>query len=403
MFSPRLATRRLLAVALALGAAAACRPAKAPGAKVRIESGLVSPRGDWVLLRGSPRPGAPPVAFLRNSGSGREVPLGIVPAAEPSQRSFAFAADGSRAVWMREPPGAGRATFELVTLDLDRRDAEPARIGEMFDVLPQPALSPDGRRTAVLAGRVLHVFDASTGEADVSRELPDWRMPRSVYFAADGHVRLYPRSRLEPPVSSNHDLLELDPATGEIVAAGRVPAESAGILFRPDAAGSLAFLLDRKRSRVSLCDAQTGDVRAVLPVAGELRGGGFLAGGRVAAVFRTETGGTAVRIFDSGGREKGSLDLVSIPAAVALLGEPADGRLVIATNPVGANSPRSWSVLALDLANRRVMRTWAGLAPLDPLEFWTAPALPELSRRAEIFVLDSNGMTVRLDASGGSS
>ena len=376
-----------------------CRPA-ASGARMRIESGLVSPRGDWALVRGSPRAGAAWSAILRNPASGREVPLGLVPAGEPAQRSFAFAADGSRAVWMRERTGSGRATFEVLALALDRPEAAPSRIRESVDVLPQPALSPDGRRAALLVGRVLEVFDAATGATEASMELPDWRMPRSLYFAPDGHLRLYPRSRLDPPGTSVHDLLELDPAAGDLVAAGRVPVYSRGTLFRPAAAGTVAMLLDGTRSRVSLCDAQTGEEHAVLPKAGELRGAGFLAAGRVAAVYRSASGGTSVRLFDAAGREQAAMDFSSRPAAVAILAEPADGRLVIATNPVGANSARSWSILALDVPGRRVARTWPGLAPLDPLEFWTAPALSEVSRRPAVMVVDSKGRLVSLDPAG---
>jgi len=367
---------------------------------MRIESGLVSPRGDWALVRGSPRAGAAWSAVLRNPGSGREVSLGLVPAGEPAQRSFAFSGDGSRAVWMRERTGSGRATFEVFTLSLDRPEAAPARIRESVDVLPQPALSPDGRRAALLAGRVLEVFDASTGATEASMELPDWRMPRSLYFAPDGHLRLYPRSRLEPPGSTSHDLLELDPASGELVATGRVPLETPGVLFRPAAAGTVAVLLDGTRSRVSLCDAQTGEERVVLPAAGELRGAGFLARGRIAGVYRNASNGTSVRIFDAGGREQGALELSSKPAAVAILGEPAAGRLIVATNPVGANSARTWSILALDTSGRRVARTWPGLAPLDPLEFWTSSALPTISERRTVPAVGPSGSLVTLDALG---
>jgi hypothetical protein len=325
------------------------------------------------------------------------VSLGLVPAGEPAQRSFAFSADGSRAVWMRERTGSGRATFELFTLSLDRPEAAPARIRESVDVLPQPALSPDGRRAALIAGRVLEVFDASTGATEASMELPDWRMPRSLYFAPDGHLRVCPRSRLDPPGSSVHDLLELDPASGELVVTGRVPLETSGMLFRPAAAGTVAVLLDGTRSRVSLCDAQTGEERLVLPAAGELRGAGFLAGGRIAGVYRNGSNGTSVRIFDAGGREDGALDLSSKPAAVAVLGEPAKGRLIMATNPVGANSARTWSILALDMSGRRVVRTWPGFAPLDPLEFWTASALATIPERRTVPAIGPSGSLVRLD------
>jgi WD40 repeat protein len=385
----------LAALCICWAALSACRPA-ATSAGMRIESGLLSPRGDWALVRGSPRAGAAWSAVLRSS-SGREVALGLVPAGEPAQRSFAFSADGTRAVWMRERTGSGRATFEVLTLSLDRPEAAPTRIRESVDVLPQPAVSPDGRRAALLSGRILEVFDASTGATEASMELPDWRMPRSLYFAPDGHLRLYPRSRLDPPGSSVHDLLELDPASGELVATGRVPLDSPGTLYRPAAGGDVAIVLDGSRSRVSLHDAQTGEERAVLPASGELRGAGFLAGGRIAGVYRSGSGGTAVRIFDAGGREQGALDFSSKPAAVAILGEPTEGRLVIATNPVGANSARTWSILALDLPGRRVARTWPGLAPLDPLEFWTAPALSEVSRRPGVMVVDAKGKLVKLD------
>ncbi|MDQ6891143.1 MAG: hypothetical protein M3167_00480 [Acidobacteriota bacterium] len=362
---------------------------------MHIEGGLVSPRGDWVLLRGSPRAGAS-TAFLRNLVSGREVALGRGPAGEPSQRSFAFAEDGSRAAWLRERPG--RATFELVSFDLDRSDAAPALIREELDVVHELALSPDGRRVALLAGRVLEVIDASTGEAAAARELPDWRVPRSLYFAPDGHLRLYPRSRLDPPGSPAQDLFELEPVTGELVATGRVPVDSPGTLFRPGAPGKVAILLDGSRSRISLCDAQTGEERAVLPPAGELRGAAFLAGGRIAAVYRAPSGGTSVRVFSAGGREQAAMDLSSKPAAVALLAAPADGRLLIATNPVGANSTQTWSMVALATTGRRRVLTWPGLAPLDPLEFWTATALSELNRKRAVMVLDLNGKLIKLDA-----
>ena len=291
-----------------------------------------------------------------------------------------------------------RATFEMLSLSLDRPEAAPARIRESLDVLPQPALSPDGRRAALIAGRVLEVFDASTGATEASMELPDWRMPRSLYFAPDGHLRLCPRSRLDPPGSSVHDLLELDPASSELVPTGRVPLDSPGTLFRPSAAGDAAIVMDGTRSRVSLHDAQTGEERAVFPAAGELRGAGFLAGNRIAAVYRSPAGGTSVRVFDAAGRGQGALDLSTKPAAVAILAEPADGRLVLATNPVGANSARTWSILALDLTNRRLLRTWPGLAPLDPLEFWTAPALSEVSRRPKVMVVNGKGSLIQLDA-----
>jgi hypothetical protein len=336
------------------------------------------------------------------------VPLGRGPAGEPSQRAFAFAEDGSRAAWLRERPGSGRGTFELVSLELDRSGAAPALIRDSLDVVHELVLSPDGRRAALLAGRVLEVVDASTGEAAAARDLPDWRVPRSLYFAPDGHLRLYPRSRLDPPASPAQDLLELDPATGELIATGRVPVESPGTLFRPAAAGDVAILLDGSRSRVSLCDAQTGEERAVLPPAGELRGAGFLAGGRIAAAYRAAGGGTTVRIFTRDARIEAAMDLPSPPAAVAILGEAAPGRVVLASNPVGANSTGRWTVSLLDVPGRRILQSWPGYAPLDPLAFWIAPALAAAlgsrdgSSRAPVLFRSPVGGLARFDPMNGS-
>jgi len=336
------------------------------------------------------------------------VPLGRVPAGEPSQRSFAFAQDGSRAVWLRERTGAGRATFELVALDLDRPGAAPVEIRDALEVVHAVALSPDGRRAALLAGRVLEILDASTGEAAAARDLPDWRVPRSLYFAPDGHLRLYPRSRLDRPASPAQDLLELDPATGELVATGRVPVDSPGTLFRPAAAGDVAILLDGTRSRVSLCDAQTGEERVVLPPAGELRGAAFAPGGRIAAAYRAAGGGTAVRIFTADARVEAAMELPSPPAAVAILLDSAPGHVVLASNPVGANSTGRWTISLLDVPGRRTLQSWPGYAPLDPLAFWIAPALaaaPESrdrGSRVPLLFRSPPGGLARFDPTNGS-
>ena len=320
-------------------------------------------------------------------------------AGEPSSRSFAFAAGGGRAAWVRDRAGS-RGTFELVWLDLRAPAAQPVRIPEPLQIVPELALSADGARAAFLQPGVIRVFELDTGAAAVSRDLPDWRVPRSLYFAPDGGLRLYPRVRLEPGGPSARELLELDTATGELAATGRIAVVTSGAIFRPGASRDAAILLELGRTRASLLDPRTGVRRADLAVEGEVRGAGFLADGRIVTVSRTERGGTAISILDASGVPQSGMHLPSTPAAVAILASPAPGRLVIGTNPVGANSTRTWSIVVLDLPGNRIVRTWRGHAPLDPLEFWTASALPTIPESATVPAIGASGSLVTLDAAG---
>jgi hypothetical protein len=130
-------------------------------------------RVSWVVVHGvaAHRFGYRPF-FLFDAATGRSVRIGADGFSWP-----AFAADGSRAVWLTEPEDRSP---EAWSLDLARADARPRRTPIAFAGWPQwLALSPHGERLALLQRDRLLVYGVADG-----------RLLASVRLAPSGERRL---------------------------------------------------------------------------------------------------------------------------------------------------------------------------------------------------------------------
>src|SRR5204862_7645033 len=161
----------LLAVGLAAQAYSAWVLAVEPADLRGVNVTEVAPRAPWVAIQGMTRHrGGYAPDFLLNASSVRFVPVTAVP--KDFWFSTWFSADGRWAVWLEPQGGAFGGPYELLRLDLRAPRPLPERTRMIYERLPSRlALSPDGGRLAVAAGRRLTIEEVPSGRLLASAEL----------------------------------------------------------------------------------------------------------------------------------------------------------------------------------------------------------------------------------------
>jgi hypothetical protein len=374
-------------------------PPPTPNELGRIDEGTVSPRGDWIQIRGTLRFGGERYGFLFHPASRKFVSIGKEPAGGSLTQSFAFSSDGTRAAWVQERPKfPARLTFEVFATRLDPGSSKPVRLPFSFSTAPRVALSPLGSRIALLEGDALSVIDVESGRTLSFARLLDLRgEPTCMAFLNESVVRLYPLQR-PPRGPRTHTIRAFDVATGQLSIRAAVESDAPGMFLRPSATGDRVLALEHERSEVTLLDG-TGAPMARLRTGGKLRAAEFLSDGRIAAVLR-DGDHALIRVFSSAGEEIANVSLEVPTGGVALLGEPAQENLLVALNPRGPTSREEWSLFLIDLARATVISRTKGLAPLDPMAFWrdaTVPTPDRVGGRLRI-LLDSRGALVEFNA-----
>jgi len=289
----------LLALAFGLEGYSRWAVAVAPADLLRIEEAIPAPAGNWVLVHGpaANRGGFSP-AFLLDTQSGRFVRL-----PSPAYRLWPipvhFSADGRRAVWLERQGTALDSPRDLVLLDLARPGAEPVRTTLSFPSDPAAiALSPDGRRLAALdrSGR-LTVDDLGQGArgqvrllAAASLPAPNFQESR-LQFLDPSHLRYVHGIRTRDlerareggsaDTGESVEVLDLEIGASRPEVVGRTAPLGARAWWGLSPDGR-RLLVQRPDGSGEIDDAKSGTRLATL--APDLRVGGFLADGSIAAV-----------------------------------------------------------------------------------------------------------------------
>ncbi len=332
-------------------------------------------RVSWVVVHGAAahRFGYRPF-FLFDAATGRSVRMGADGFSWP-----AFAADGSRAVWLTEPE---ERSPEAWSLDLARADARPRRTPIALAGWPQwLELSPSGGRLAILQHERLLVYGVADGRLlaavrlapsgerrlaflDEDRVRLVERQSRAKGFAVSDLAiggRLEPRGRFETPEGAR----------------GEVSPQGDRLLVRivPTAPG--------RPAGIRLYALPGGEVLASLPPHPG-RAVSFLADGRL-VLHRHGDGGQHLRTLSADGRQEWSW---RFPGAVLihLGGQPEPHTLL-----VGTSAGEVRTVYRLDLGTGRRVELGRGLLPV---------ANPETSGPAARLFTTADGSVVEIAADG---
>ena len=340
-----------------------------------VEQVEVAPNGSWLAVRGPlrHRPSYAPW-MLVDAASGRSLPLGAAVAARalgfPSP--VVFAADGSRAVWLR-PQGAPFASpSEAVWVELGGRP----RIGDGgVDVASawNTALLVEGDRVAIAEPRRLAVWTDGGRSLLAAAELPraqlNWHELRGL---PGGVVRL---ARL---VDAGDDGLRLQIFDLDVVAR-RLATRCDRQVDAVDSGTNAAFSADGMRllvvhgwggaHGVELVDASSGQSLAML-VANVEKGrlsAGFLPGGRV-AVASAHEGALTLRLFDRAGAPQRQLSLGN--GRWAWMGSPWSADLLPYTASVREHESWQGELRVVDLQSGNVRPLGVRVAPLGGAGPW---------------------------------
>ena len=385
----------LLAAGLAAQGYAFWVLAVEPGDLKVVDLTAAARRGSWIAILGAARnrPGYEP-GFLLDTASGRFARL------KTWVRSYwnppLFSADGRWAVWLEAQNGASSGPYELLRLDLRAPRPRPERTRISYSRLPDRlALSADGSRVAVAAGRRLTVEEVPSGRLLATAELPRvlGRYEDSLLLPDPGRVRIYGSdlfSDADPALRWAFEAGEMRLAGGGVVRTARIE-QAEDLDVSPDGARILA----RRRSdgRFVVYDASTGAEVAELPPGGEQPRGAFLADGRIAVV--SGWGSKELMIFSPSFLPERTFNFKTAKA-LRLGGQPAPDRLVVATAPRGPETAM-WNIgraLVLDLRTGSMRRVGRGLIPL------AHPGTSPESIASRLF-LNHQGQLVQLDLETG--
>jgi len=355
----------LLLASVAAQAYAAWTLAAAPGDLEEAHLSAAARRGPWIAIYGSSRgrPGFTP-QFLLDISTGRSVRVNAPPQDFwPANR---FSSDGRWAVWLELQPGASRSgPYELLRLDLRAPRSRPERTRILYEHLPSLlAVSADGGRVAVVAGRRLTFEEVPSGRLLASAELPQelGRYEDSLQFVDPGRVRIYGfdvLSNADPALRSGFEVAEVRLAGGGVVPLARLEKVEEVMVSRD---GERIVARRQSDGRFAVFEAGTGALMAELPPVGERSRALFLADDRIALV----SGATSkeLRIFSSAFVPERTFRFANA-TSLRLGGEPAPDRLVVATAPRGPETAR-WDLCRtwiLDLAAGTVRRFASGMVP----------------------------------------
>jgi hypothetical protein len=383
----------LLAGALGLAGYSRWILAATPADLAGIESVAAAPAGETILVQGpaAHRDGYFPT-FLVDGPSGRFSRFSPVYSwdlrqGEPGVGVY-FSADGRRALWLEAQSTAADSPFVVVRLDLTRPGARPVPTRLTYARQPRVlALSPDGRRLAILQGRQLTVEDvdsASLLRAATVAQANSWES--RLHFLDATHLLFFHRGSVEsgwPRQPAPIEVTEIDLATGRQEEIGHTPPLDTSSVAEISPDGS-HFLV--RPSRESLLLFRTHGTLPGTEIPAFLPASGFLADGRILAVapLASPEESRQLVLFSPDGAV---LRRFAFPGAFSLrpAGEPIPGHLVVgvASDSSGSGSGyHSWEIRLLDLATGESRSLGRGLLPLGALSAGPASSSSRLFQRA---------------------
>ncbi len=319
---------------------------------LRIEGGWGAPQSEHALVFGKARwRDDEKLIVLNNDGP-------VVDHAPRVPSRPVFSRDGKHAAWLR-------ADRTIALCDLSSGNVRS--IGHLDQPASGLALSPSGSSVAVYIARRVELYDVVGAAKRWAVPLP-WSGSTDplFFFASEDRLLFYPPQRGEaragkPPII--HSVLALNVRTRTFEEVARFTSDFPGLFVRPDATGEFFLTLEHQRTVVQV------NHKPIATDGMKLRSAAFLGDGSVAVVLRGEKG-SVVR------RGRCTIPLAELPAE-AWIRESGTGHVLV---DVAARERGAWHLYDVNL-DRCISRSVAiGLAPLDPLEFWFAPALPRGSQ-----------------------
>jgi hypothetical protein len=314
-----------------------------------------APRGraSWVIVGGEAahRFGFRPL-FLFHTATGRSVRIGRESFSWP-----AFAADGSRAVWLAQPEERSQ---EVWGLDLTRADAQPRRTPITLAGWPQwMELSPRGERLAFLQRDRLLLYGIADGRLLAAVRLAPSN-ERELHFLDEDRVRLIEK-QVRPKAA--HVAVSDLAIGGHLERRGQFDApKGAGWKVSPQGNRLLVWAgptTPGGPATVRLHALPGGELLTSLPRRPRAEGD-FLADGRIVLSERREQG-QEVRTLSGDGREERSWRFPGINP-LWLGGQPSPHSLV-----VGARIEDGWAAYRLDLRTGSMAELGRDLSPVaDP-------------------------------------
>ncbi len=359
-----------------------------------VDSIQAAPHGTWVSISGRvPARGSAEGMFLYDTTSGR-----FIKRPHSLLQTTAFSADGTRGAFFQADPGFFEWTrtgaVRIAALDATKPAVAVSDIET--NVWANFALSPSGRRLAVLDGQNLAAYDISNPShaRQVLALRVERRPTRLITFVGEDVLRRYPFT-ISPPEPLEIDEISL-PSKKSLVT-GHLEREYFSYLYLSEDG---RYLVGREKKRLTLHDGRTGTLLATLSEDLERPEMRFLSGGRM-AVAGVAGGRGVLKIFLEGERTPSRHVELGPASAVALGGEVAPRRVAISLSPFRNNDERSWEVAAVDVVTGAVSHLADGLVPAD--RFSWSPVLPpaEAGLPASRLFLDASGALVRLDPATG--
>jgi hypothetical protein len=381
--------------------------AATPKDLVATYSTLAAPRGSWVGVSGPLRArGSAGATFLYDTVSGHFIKRQWERGGDPVE----FSADGTRAAWLQGDPGFFELKRTGILRIADLGATAPAAIVSDVEVSVwvQLALSPSGRRVAVLDGSTLAAYEIS--DPSHARQILASRREkeyRSIAFVGENTIRLSPRGfgAMRKEIAPRElEIEEVNLLPKKFLVTGQLERDTlASLRVRISADGR--HLVETRERNLTLHDGRTGALLATLSEDLEAPKIRFLSEDRI-VVAGVANRKAILKIFLEGERES-VLRVELGPAASVILGaEIAPGRVAVALNSFRSNderAQRAWKLAFVDVATGAVSPGPDGLAPADRFSWWQSAVLPpaEAGTEASTLFLDANGRLVRLDPATG--
>jgi len=340
-------------------------------------SGFSAPRGDWAVVYGTAagRGDFEPM-FLVDTASDRFVRLGSA----TFWGGVEFSDDGSRAVRLETVDGEGDR-FELQVVDLDTERPAMRETTLSFPVERfGSALSPDGRRFALLQGGSLSVFEVDSGKTLAAMRLPDPPAAENVLtrlaFQGADRLRVY-------TVTASLEIHELAVGSRALTTISGPAASCAwsALSWTPEHDRLLGW---SECAGLSLLDGRTGTTLVdILP---RKRFHGLLLSDGRLVLTGTEAATGMLELFTRDGVLVRTLDL-GPGDRVVVGGEAEPGRLVLAlVSGPEFRTDRS-RLLLVDLDAGQVEELAEGLVPAaSPTRWRSARPSPRLFYRGTALV-----------------
>jgi hypothetical protein len=280
--------------------------------------GVAAPsRGSWVLVDGMTRWAR--AQFLLNGETGHWQRLASL------AEKAVLSPDGSRAIWMAPDEPHFLTSWTLMTSNLraPEPESEPSTISTWWPSMT--ALSPTGRRAAVLTsernGWIVSVFDVPSSKQLCATKLTSGLPPRWLGFATEEIVRVLldgDAGGIVEDLGIHGERLSERTTPGRIFVVAAADDEGARFVVR--VVGGVALL-----------DADRGDLVPLLSWPGSFHYGVdavFLADGTIAINYPAGH----VTLFEPDGRLRREVAIPGSQRRVRLGGEPTRGTLLVAAS-----------------------------------------------------------------------